>query len=191
MKTMNSLLTLAALLAAGVLSCGTVSAQQPGGGGGGGFGGGGFNMDPQQIQQMMMNLFRDRLVVTNDDEWKVIEGRLSKVMQLRTETLMGGMGFSAFRGMGRGGNGGGGGGGGAQMRGMRGLAGMGQPLPEAEALQTSLDNEAPNAEVKARLEKYREAHKKKMAELAAAQKDLREVLSLRQEAVLVSMGMLE
>jgi hypothetical protein len=88
-------------------------------------------------------------------------------------------------------SGNGGGGGGAQMGRARGFAGMGQPLPEAEALENSLNAEAPTAEIKARLEKYREARKKRNAELAAAQKDLREVLSLRQEATLVSMGMLE
>jgi hypothetical protein len=114
---------------------------------------------------------------------------LSKVMTVRMETLAGGMGFGAFRGMRNGG--GGGGGGAAPMGGMRSIPGMPQPLPEAEALQKSLESEAPPAEIKARLEKYREARKRKAAELAAAQKDLREVLSLRQEAVLVSLGMLD
>src|SRR5262245_11879335 len=128
MKTINSLLTLAAVLVALGLGSGNVSAQEPPGGGGGGPRN--FNFDPQQMQQMMMTFFRGQLVVTNDDEWKVIEGRLSKVMTVRMETLFGGMG--ALRGM-RGGGGGGEGGG--QMRGMRGIPGMGQPSPEAEALQ--------------------------------------------------------
>src|SRR5262245_56034988 len=122
MKKLNSLLTLAAMLVALALSSGTLAAQQPGDGGGGGGGGGGFgrggNFDPQQIQQMMMTFFRGQLVVTNDDEWKVIETRLSKVMTARMETVMGGMGaFRAMRG--------GGGGGAAPMGGTRGFPGMG------------------------------------------------------------------
>jgi len=39
--------------------------------------------------------------------------------------------------------------------------------------------------------KLRESRKRKEAELAKAREQLREVLSVRQEAVLVSMGMLE
>ena len=188
MNTLNRLFLLATALFVLAVSRGILQAQQPGQPAG--QPAGGMNFDPQQMQQMMMTFFRSQLVVTNDEEWKVVETRLSKVVQVRMETLIGG-GMNMFRSM-RGNRGGdGGGGGGGMGRGMRGLAGFSQPSPEADALQKSIDDEAPSAELKARLEKFREAKKKKAAELAAAQRDLREVLSLRQEAILVSMGFLE
>jgi hypothetical protein len=88
------------------------------------------NMDPQQIQQMIqqriMENFREQMGVTNDNEWKLIEERLSKVSRLRMETMLGGGGLGMFGGMR--GPGGGGGGGGA----MRGLGGLSRPDPNAE-----------------------------------------------------------
>jgi hypothetical protein len=146
----------------------------------------GAGQDPQQfmqqMQQRMMTYFRDRLAVTNDEEWKVIEPRVTKVLQLRMATLgdtMGGMG-----GM-RGGNGGQGGGA------RRGFPGFGQPSPEAQALQKAVDDKAPAAEIKAALAKLREARKRKDAELAQSQDELRQILSTRQEAIMVSMGLLD
>ena len=66
-------------------------------------------MDPQQIQQQIrqraMEFFRDKLEVTKEEEWTVIETRLGKVVQLKAQTLIGGMlggGGSPFGG-GRGG----------------------------------------------------------------------------------------
>ena len=146
------------------------------------------NFDPQkmqqQIQERMMTSIREQLVVTNDTDWKVIEPRLAKVIQVRMESMFSGMG--GMRGMmgNRGGGGPGGPGGG------RGFPGMGQPDPDAEALQKALDDKAPTEQIKSTLARYREARKRKEAELAKTREELRQVLSLRQEAVLVSMGML-
>jgi hypothetical protein len=150
---------------------------------------GGGNFDPQQIQQQMqqrmMGYFREQLAVTNDDEWSVIESRLSKVVQARMETMLGGLG--GFRGM-MGGNRGGD----NQAGGRRGvLRGFGQPNPDADALQKAIDSNASAGELKAALSRYRESKDKKQAELTRAQDQLRQVLSLRQEAVLVSMGLLD
>jgi len=147
----------------------------------------GMGMDPQQMQQMLMDNLRTALVVTNDDEWKIIEERLSKVLQVRMDTMRSSMGgmrmmFGGARGGGPGGPGGGPPG---------GFGGMGQSSPEADALQKAIDNNAPAAQLTDALEKFREARKRKQAELAAAQKELSDVLTPRQEAVLVSMGMLE
>ena len=72
-----------------------------------------------------------------------------------------------------------------------GPGGFGQPSPEHEALQKALENKASNDEVKAALAKYREAHKAKQEKLQKAQEDLRKVLSVRQEAAAVSLGLLE
>ncbi len=181
MRKSNLLILLAGGLIALLLSAGKLAAQQ---------GPGMVAVDPQQMQQQMqqrMNeFFREQLGVTNDAEWKIIETRLTKVTQLRMEMLLGGGGLGAFRGMmGRGNRQGGPPGGG------RGFAGFGQPSPEAEALQKAIEAHAPASELKARLEKFREARKKKQAALTAAQDDLRAVLTLEQEAVLVSMSILD
>ena len=61
----------------------------------------------------------------------------------------------------------------------------------SDALQTMLENaSASPEEIKGKLTELRAAKEKARAELATAQKELREVLSLRQEAQLVLMGML-
>jgi hypothetical protein len=146
------------------------------------------NMDPQQIQQMMqqrmMDYFRQQLGVTNDDEWGVIQERLSKVAKLRMESMMSG-GAGMMAGMRR--NGGNGGNGGPGFRGFQALS---QPDPTADSLRNAIDNNAPNAQVKAALDKYRDSQKQKQAELLKAQEDLRSVLTVRQEAALVLGGML-
>ena len=182
MKKLNQLVLAGIAALALALGTGKVVAQPAGGGG---FGGG--NFDPaafqQQMQQRMIDYMRDQLAVTNDEDWKVIEPRLTKVVQIRMETMLGGMG--GFRGMMGGSRGGGQGGG------MRGLSAMAPSSPEADALQKAIDDNAPAAQVKAALEKVREARKVKAAALAKAQEQLRQVLSVRQEAVMVSMSMLE
>jgi chromosome segregation ATPase len=61
----------------------------------------------------------------------------------------------------------------------------------SDALQTTLENtSATPEEIKAKLTALRTAREKARQELATAQKELREVLSLRQEAQMVLMGML-
>ena len=64
------------------------------------------------------------------------------------------------------------------------------PSPEAEALQKAIDDNAPTAQVKAMLEKYRAARKEKEGKLAQAQEDLRKILTSRQEAQAALMGLL-
>jgi hypothetical protein len=59
-------------------------------------------------------------------------------------------------------------------------------------LRASLENkEAKPEELKAKLAAYREARQKAKADLTKAQEELRELLTVRQEAVLVMMGTLE
>ena len=142
------------------------------------------NMDSQQLQQMIqqrvLEALREPLAITNDTEWRVVESRLSKVTQLRMETMLG-PGLGMLGGMRRGGNGGGGG--------LGALAGLADP--NMENLQKAIDDRAPTAKIREALAKLREARKQKEAELAQAQADLRAVLSLRQEAVLVQYGLLD
>jgi hypothetical protein len=73
-----------------------------------------------------------------------------------------------------------------------GAGGFGREAnPELDALRKALDNKASAAEIKAELADLRAARKKKEAELENAQDGLREILSARQEAVAVTLGLLK
>jgi hypothetical protein len=179
MKRMLRPLLLTVGLAALVAGAGNVMAQDTGGNGGGGRG----NFDPAQFQQQMMDRFKERLELTNDVEWTAVQGLIQKVMDARRATFSG-MGFGGRRG----GNNGGGGDNG--NRGGRGGFFNAPPSPEAEDLQKALDAKASPEELKAKLAKLRDARKSKEEALAKAQEDLRKVLTVRQEATAVSMGLL-
>ena len=72
-----------------------------------------------------------------------------------------------------------------------GMGGFGgTPNPDAEALQKAIDAKASNGEMKAAIAKFQDARKAKMADLEKAQADLRKVLSIRQEAIATSIGLL-
>ena len=58
-------------------------------------------------------------------------------------------------------------------------------------MQKAIDSNASKDELKAKLAKYREARKDKEAKLAKAQEDLKKVLSVKQEAAAVLMGLLQ
>jgi hypothetical protein len=163
--------------AALLLGAGNVSAQDRGGRG---------NFDPEQMRARMMERYRETFEVKDDAEWKLLEGRITKVMEARRE--MGGFG----RGFGGPGGPGGrrGGGDGADQGGERRRFG-GEPSPEAESLQKAIEAKASNDEIKAKLAKYRESQKTKQANLEKAQADLRQVLSVKQEANAVLMGLLQ
>ncbi len=64
------------------------------------------------------------------------------------------------------------------------------PMPEEEALQKAIDAKAPGAELKAALAKYGEARHLRQVKLEQAQAALRQVLSLRQEAIASVSGLL-
>ena len=179
MKKINQWLALAGVTLTLALA-GNQAAAQPGGGpgGGGGRGGGFGGMDMTQIIQMQVEQMRPDLAVTNDADWNAIAPLLTKVVQLRLESSISGMGaMMRNRGGGRGG----------------GLAAMlgGQTDPAAEALQKAIDDKAPIADVKAAMARLRDSRKAKQAEVAKAQAALKDVLTTRQEAVLVNFGMLE
>ncbi len=192
MKKLSHLLFAAGLTAALTLGSATLLGQdannndqggrrnrQGGPGGPGGPGGG--NFDPEQMRQRMMERVREQFGVKDDEEWKLISERIEKVSAARRE--MGGMGmrFGGGRGGGPGGAGGGGG---------RGGFG-GEASPEATALQTAIENNASADDIKAKLAKYRESQKAKEEKLAKAQAELREVLTVKQEAAAVLAGYLK
>ena len=153
--------------------------------------------DPEQFRQRMAERMREQFGVTDDAEWKIIEGKIQKVTEARR--AVGGGGFAAMGGFGgrRGGPGGdgnrperGGGGGGGGGEGRRGGFG-GEPSPEVADLQKAIEAKASADEIKTKLAKVREARKANEAKLEAAQEDLKKVLSVRQEAVAVMMGLVK
>ncbi len=137
--------------------------------------------DPSRFTDMI----KERMAPT-DDEWKVIEPKLQKVMDDRRDTMGGMFGRGGRRG---GDNGGGGAGGGATPSADTNRS----PMQKAsQDLRDILDKKDATAEeINAKLTAYREARDKARQTLVAAQKDLKDVLTQRQEAVLVSMGMLD
>jgi hypothetical protein len=138
------------------------------------------NMDPQQmmdmIQERINSSLRERMAITNDAEWAIIEQRINAVTKARMATmadsgLMGGM-----------------------MPGGRagGFASMfGTPSPEAEALRRAVEDNAPPAQIHALLLKFQAARKEKEAAAAKAQAELKTVLTVRQEAIAVVSGLIE
>ncbi len=161
-------------LAALLVGPATVRAQGPGGG----------NFDPAQMRQRMMDRTKEALEVTSDDEWKVLEPKIQKVMEARMAIGFGGRGM-----MGRGPRGGGGNNPPGDQPPQRPRFGP-PPSAEEEALQKAIDAKATNGEIKAALAKYVESRKTKQAELEQAQADLRKLLTPRQEAIATLRGML-
>jgi len=130
------------------------------------------------FQQAQLNRMKD-LLGSTEDEWKILEPRLEKVQDLLRDS-----GSRASIGSGRGRRG-----------------GFGGPLASetpttavqqaARELQDDLAKKETSAdELKSKLVALREARAKSQAELTKAQDQVRELLTARQEAVLVMAGML-
>lgn len=181
MKKMNQMLVLAGVAAALFVSAGHVAAQGRG------------NFDPAQMRQRMMDRYKERLEVTSDAEWKIIEERIGKVLDAQRDTRIGG--FGGFGGGRRNGGPGGPGGGAAGDNNAPGGGNRPNPFvadnPNVDNLQKAIDGKASSDELKTKLAKVRESLKEKEAVLAKAQDDLRKVLSVRQEAIAVLAGLLK
>ena len=171
-----------------------------GNGGGGGFGGGGgrrnrggnggANLDPAQMMQRQLDNYRQQLDITNDTEWSAIQPLVQKVLEAQQAARQGG-GRGGFGGGRRGGNNGPNANNNNANANGGGRGGFGaQPSPEAQALQQAIDNEATAAQLKDLLAKYNAAQKAKQAALAAAQANLRKVLTVKQESQATLMGLL-
>jgi len=85
--------------------------------------------------------------------------------------------------------GGGQGGGGGGRGGMAALFGTADPT--ADALDNAVNNTAPIAQLKTAMANVRESRRKKQADLAKAQADLKAVISIRQEAYLLNNGLVD
>jgi hypothetical protein len=183
---LNRILTLCAVAATLALSAGSLLAQDNNGGDNGGRrqrgGPGGGNFDPAA----RLDRYQEQLGFTNDVDWDAVKPLVQKVMDAQRDIFVDQM-RGAFGGRNRNRGGGDQGGQGGDRRG----GGMfGQPSPEREALQKALDDNAPAAQVKDLLAKYKTAMKAKRAKLEQAQTDLRAVLNSKQEAEATLGGLL-
>ena len=143
------------------------------------------------------------MLKASDDEWSVIQPLLDKVGEdltaQRALTSMRFGGGGGRRGGGPGGSGGNNAGGGAPggVASGGGGAGGGGPFgrvsaPEVDGLRTVLDSDSSTVDdIKTKLQSLRDARKKADANLEQSREDLKKVLTLRQEAVLVEMGVLD
>jgi len=161
--------------------------------------------DPAQMQRMMTERMKAQLGA-GDKEWKVIQPRLQKVMTLSRQANASGRGMmygASGPGMMYGASGRGMMYGGPGMRGQdtgqRARPGT-APRPQREqsavgkatqGLQEVLRNkDAKPEQIKARLTALRTAKVKAQKDLAAAQKELKKNLTVKQEAILVLSGYL-
>lgn len=134
----------------------------------------------EQFRTRMNEFMKTQLKVT-DEEWAIIQPLLEKVQTKQRDAMVGRFGF--FGGRRNGGNNGGGDRAGRPER---------PATPEIDALKAALEaeNSSP-AEIKTKLEAVRALRKKAVAELEQAREELRKVLTQRQEATLVMVGILE
>ena len=144
---------------------------------GGGRGRGGQGGNFQDFMQRMNDRMKEALKVT-DEEWTVLKPLIEKVQTAQREA-------GAGRGFGGRGPGGPGGGDNNTPDTRPGAA-------ESAALRTALESDSTSADdLKAKLAAVRAVRKKGTADLAVAREELKKVVTVRQEAVLVSMGILE
>ena len=190
------------MLFLGAITVPVLGQNNPGGGGGGGGGGmnngggGGGGGGRQQFMQRMMDNLKEQLGAS-DDEFAAMQPKIEKVFQLQRETQGNGMralfGNRGGNGGGRGGRGGNNGGGNGGGPGGPGGDQPATPMSTATAaLKDTLDNkDAKPDDIKAKLDAFRAAKAQTKDEMTKAQEDLKSVLTQRQEAVLVELGLLD
>jgi Spy/CpxP family protein refolding chaperone len=181
--TVQSLLTLVALAAMPVVLHAQEAPKPPTSGGGNSERPDGdrrqFNME--DFRKRMSEQMKTSLKV-NDEEWSVLQPLIEKVTEKQRDASGRSFGFGDRRSS----SGGSSSSGGDSSRSER------PGSAERDALRTTLQNEgASSEEIKAKLNALREIRKKSTAELATAREELKKVVTVRQEAVLVSMGILE
>ncbi|MFA9476737.1 hypothetical protein ACERK3_00385 [Phycisphaerales bacterium AB-hyl4] len=145
-------------------------------------------VDGERMRERMANrqeAMRERLGVT-EEEWEALEPMVEEVRSLQAQGGRGGMMMGRRGGM-RGGGGPGWGGG--EGRGDRELS----PVQQAsrDLGQTLRDDNASEADIQEKLEALRSAREDHQRQLEEAREELRGVLTPRQEAQFVIMGILE
>jgi 3-deoxy-D-manno-octulosonic-acid transferase len=134
------------------------------------------------MQQRMLDRVQEQLGFTNDTDWDAVKPLVQKVMDARLAVGTGGIG-RMFGGRTRGGNN-------ADQTANRTRPSIfGQTSPEQDALQKAIDDNAPAAQIKDLLARYKASQKVKQAKLEAAQADLKAVLTTKQEAQAFLIGL--
>ena len=148
--------------------------------------------DPAEMQRMMNERMKEQLGA-GDEEWKVIQPRLQKVMNLRRQVNVSGRGMM-FGGRRQGGGGRTAGPAGGQRtrpgtgRTQRDQSAVGKATQELQGVLRS--ETAKPEQIKAKLTALRTAKEKANKDLAAARKELKKNLTVKQEAILVLSGYL-
>lgn len=136
--------------------------------------------DPGQMQRMMDKRLKE-LLECGDEEWTVIEPKVLKVLTLSSQSRGFNMGMIFRR---------------SNNQGNTPANRMDRPFrnqgdESLTALQELLENkEATASQIKEQVDEVRKAREKSEQELAMARKELRELLTVRQEAILISIGLL-
>ncbi|MEY4814834.1 MAG: hypothetical protein RLZZ162_1907 [Verrucomicrobiota bacterium] len=130
--------------------------------------------NPADAQARVLDRLREKLDVTDDTEWALIVERMTTIDEIR-RTLW--TSSSSSRGPLPG-----------TEKNKRKSGSSGNP--ERDALRSAVSDNLPDAEIKSRLARAHEIHRRNEARLAQAQANLRAVLSIRQEAVVVMAGIL-
>jgi len=139
--------------------------------------------DPEQVQKIVGEVrkqaqtrMKETLGAT-DEEWQVLGPKIEKVQNLTLQSGTAGMAMARF------GIGGAGAGGRAEPSDVQ---------KKLQALQDLLKNkDASHEDIRAALKDYRDAKAKAKVELEKARAELREPVTVKQEAQLVLMGLLE
>jgi uncharacterized coiled-coil DUF342 family protein len=143
--------------------------------------GGRPGFDPAAIRERIMQAVKTAVNPT-DDEWKVLEPKLVKVMLLRMDVGEG-IPISGSRGV--------------RIRAfIRNMLDPNSPPSQVDERLAELqkmidDNETSNDFYHNKVEQLRKAREKAREELKAAQEDVTKLLTLRQEAALVDLGILD
>lgn len=174
-----ALLAAAALAVGSFTSTSTAQEQQRQRGGGG-----------EDMRARMVENLRTLLDVKNEDEWKLLYARLEKVREARDEVRAVSGDFRLLFNIGRTGEQGGTAPGG-DRGGRGGGFGGGTPNPDSEALSKAITNKAPTEELKQRMARLRDARKAAEAKYEKLAEELRQLLTVRQEAALVAIGSLK
>jgi hypothetical protein len=182
-------------LIAVVLMCMSTSAFAQAAGGAGGRGGNngggrqrggnnnGGNFDPAAMRERYMTQLKEQLG-SPDEEWKLLQPKLDKVLTVQRETrTRGNFGGGRTRG-------------GNNQDANATPAAPAQPQSAVAAASDDLrkavaDKGTSPEDLSKKIAALREAKEKAKNDLAAAQKELRELLSARQEAVLITNGILD
>ena len=129
------------------------------------------NFDRSQIMERIMERYRENLGISVA-EWKVVQPKVQAVMDNRISGTSGMMSF--FGG-----------------RGSRGRGDSSTEKTPTSELRDLLEKDAPSKEeIKAKLAAYRADRKAREAKLKKAQEDLRQLLTIKQEAQAVLSGLL-